>query len=310
MASASSLTLRQVRAFLAVVAAGRISRAASELALSPSAVSEAIAELEDLLGHRLFERTARGMRPTPEGTRFVEHARNILAAVDGALRAHLAPEREVAGRVRVGVTYTVAGYFLPAHLARFARLYPQVAVEMVEAPRAQIEGRLAEGELDLAVLLTSNLVDRARLAHETLIRSRRRLWLPSGHRLSALRSVPLQAIAEERYVMLTVDEAETTALRYWTRTPWSPDVVFRTSSVEAVRSMVAAGMGVTILSDMVFRPWSLEGLRLETRDVAEPVPSMDVGLVWRRGRRADPPARALRDFLRYAFQGPGAHLPG
>ncbi len=305
-----SLTLRQVRAFLAVAAAGRVSRAASELALSPSAVSEAIAELEELLGYRLFERTARGMRLTAEGSRFVEHARNVVAAVDGALRVRLAPKDEVEGRVRVGVTYTVAGYFLPAHLARFTRLFPKIEVELVEAPRPEIERRLGQGELELAVLLTSNLVDRARLAHETLIRSRRRLWVPTGHRFAALASVPLEEIAKERYVMLTVDEAELTARRYWSRTPWLPNVAFRTSSVEAVRSMVAAGMGVTILSDMVFRPWSLEGLRLETRDVAEPVPSMDVGVAWRRGEDPGPAARALRDFLGYTFNAAGQGLAG
>jgi len=308
--AAPSLTLRQVRAFLAVAAAGRVSRAASELALSPSAVSEAVGELEELLGHRLFERTTRGMRLTPEGARFVEHARNVVAAVDGALRARLAPKDEVEGRVRVGVTYTVAGYFLPAHLARFARLFPKIEVELVEAPRPEIERRLAEGELELAVLLTSNLVDRARLQHETLIRSRRRLWLPTGHRLAALATVPLEEVAQERYVMLTVDEAELTARRYWARTPWMPKVVFRTSSVEAVRSMVATGMGVTILSDMVYRPWSLEGLRLETRDVAEPVPTMDVGLAWRRGAEPGPAARALRDFLGYTFNAAGQSLAG
>lgn len=110
--------------------------------------------------------------------------------------------------------------------------------------------------------------------------------------------------------MLTVDEAELTARRYWARTPWMPNTVFRTSSVEAVRSMVAAGMGVTVLSDMVFRPWSLEGLRLETRDVAEPVPTMDVGLVWRRGAELGPAARALRDFLGYTFNAAGQSLAG
>ena len=56
--------------------------------------------------------------------------------------------------------------------------------------------------------------------------------------------------------------AEKSALRYWDRTPYRPNVIFRTLSVEGVRSMVAAGMGITILSDMVYRPWSLEGQRI------------------------------------------------
>ena len=89
--------------------------------------------------------------------------------------------------------------------------------------------------------------------------------------------------------MLTVDEAMNTAGKYWAKAGLEPRMVVKTSSVEAVRSMVAAGMGVTILSDMVYRPWSLEGQRIETRNVIGDIPTMDVGLAWNRavqqGRR-------------------------
>lgn len=90
--------------------------------------------------------------------------------------------------------------------------------------------------------------------------------------------VTLQDVAREPNVMLTVDEASRTAGRYWDAYGLMPDVVFYTSSVEAVRSMVAAGMGVTMLADMVYRPWSLEGQRIEQRLLRETVLSMNVGL--------------------------------
>ena len=57
-------------------------------------------------------------------------------------------------------------------------------------------------------------------------------------------------------------------------------MIFRTNSVEAVRSLVATGTGITILSDMVYRPWSLEGDKLESREIAAAIPTMDVGLAW------------------------------
>lgn len=84
-----------------------------------------------------------------------------------------------------------------------------------------------------------------------------------------------------------------------------PQPIFTTSSVEAVRSMVAGGMGVTILSDMVYRPWSLEGQRLEARPVADEVPSMDVGLAWARGRALSPAAEVFRRFMSVAIGGGG-----
>ncbi len=300
-----SFSLKQIRYFIAAAESGQISHAAVELNVSQSAVTAAIQQLEAILGMRLFVRKSNGVALTFEGSRFLQHARNIIAAVDEAMRVPTAASRETRGLVRLGVSYTVAGYFLPAHLARFRRSFPDVTVELQEAARPEIERDLVGGTLDLAVILTSNLADTRAIEHETLIRSRRRLWMPADHPLARADHVGFAEVAAEPYVALTVDEALQTTMRYWEVTPYRPKVIFRTSSVEAVRSMVAAGMGVTILSDMVWRPWSLEGQRIETRVLADPVPSMDVGLAWPRGAELSAAARAFVDFLSMTFNGPG-----
>lgn len=298
-----SITLRHIRYFLAAAEAGQISRAAIDLGVSQSAVTAAVKQLESLVGAQLFDRHAQGVALTLEGSRFMRHARNIAASVNEALRFEQEPARKIRGTVRVGVTYTVAGYFLPQYQVRFARSYPDVNVELTEASRSSIEQDLIAGRLDTSVLLTSNIENRDMLEFETLIRSRRRLWLPLDHPLTRMEAVNLANIATEPYVMLTVDEAARTAGRYWTEAGYHPRVIFETSSVEAVRSMVANGVGVTILSDMVYRPWSLEGQRIETRHVAEPVPSMDVGIAWARRNDLSDAARAFRDFMSLTFNG-------
>ena len=302
-------SLRHLRYFIATAELGQVSRAAIELSVSQSTITAAIQHLETQLGAALFRRHPHGVALTQEGTSFLQHARNIIASVNDAFRVSHAQKAQVEGAVRVGVTYTVAGYFLPQHLARFNRTFPGIRLELQEAPRTTIEKDVARGRLDIAVMLTSNIEDRAALQSETLIRSRRRLWLPLEHPLMRSPEVRLAQIAEQPYVMLTVDEAAQTAQRYWERTPFRPKVIFRTSSVEAVRSMVANGSGVTILSDMVYRPWSLEGQRIETREVDDPVPSMDVGLAWRRGAELRTTAKAFREFLGLTFSGGGPH-PG
>ena len=114
--------------------------------------------------------------------------------------------------------------------------------------------------------------------------------------------------------MLTVDEAGQSALRYWKATQYSPNMIFRTISVEAVRSMVATGMGVTILSDMVYRPWSLEGQHVEVKSVAGTIHSMDVGLVWKKDKemnvptKAFAPTKAFYDYLCLTFADSGYGL--
>lgn len=305
MGAVLSITFRQVRYFLAAAETGQISQAAVEMNISQSAVTAAVQGLEAQLGVKLLDRGPTGVVLTPEGARFLIHAKAIIAAVEDAERSPGERSSEITGRVRVGVTYTVAGYFMPRHFVRFRRSHPGIRVDLVELPRAAIEESLASGDIDIAVMLVSNLANQRTLAYETLFRSHRRLWLSADHRLAQADRILLSDLADEPYVMLTVDEAAKTASRYWDLAGLEPNVVFATSSVEAVRSMVAAGIGVTILSDMVYRPFSLEGQRIEVRALDHAVPSMDVGLAWHRDRDLSRPAQSFRAFMSVALGGGG-----
>lgn len=292
-----TFSLKQIRHFLAAAEAGRISRAAVEFNTSQSALTASIQQLEAGLGLRLFERHPGGVTLTDAGTRFLPYARTVATACSDAMRMSREEPRDVAGRVSLAVTYTVAGYVLTPVLMRFRRLFPQIEVVLREAERARVEADVVGGSGEVAMLLTSNLAAPDRLEWRTLVRSTRRLWTPSDHPLLRLERVTLAEVAEHPYVALTVDEGLRTALRYWEAAGHSPAVTFQTASVEAVRTMVAAGLGVTILSDMVYRPWSLDGQRVETRDLADAVPTMDVGLAWSRTVPLAPAARALVDYL-------------
>ena len=159
-------------------------------------------------------------------------------------------------------------------------------------------------------MLVSNLQNSTDIHTETLIKSRRRLWACADHELLARDTVGLEDVAREPYLMLTVDEAERSAMRYWNDTPFRPRVTFRTSSVEALRGMVASGMGITILSDMVYRPWSLEGQRIEVKTLSDQVHTMDVGLAWRRTAELSQPALAFCEHLLHSFSSGLHQFPG
>ncbi len=290
-------SLRQIRYFIAVANAGQVSRAAIDLNVSQSAVTAAVKQLEEIVGAALFERHAAGVSLTYEGNLFLDHARHISAAVDEAVRLPSRMRDEVKGSIRLAMTYTVAGYYLPPFLARFSRNFPNIDVQLTEAARDEIEDGLVSGRFDLAVMLTSNILDQEGLGYDTLLKSRRRLWLSAQHPLLASPSISLQDVAEQPYIMLTVDEASNTAQRYWNRTSYRPQTIFRTSSVEAVRSMVANGTGVTILSDMVYRPRSLDGRRVEVVSLADRVPTMDVGLAWAANTDQSAATGAFMEFM-------------
>ncbi|OOY21914.1 LysR family transcriptional regulator [Thioclava sp. DLFJ5-1] len=293
------MNFRQLKYFVATAETGQVSRAANELSISQSSVTTAIRELEAEMDTELFTRTSHGMELTQSGRELLGLSYDILTKLDEAVNIR---ERSsgVTGRVLVATTYTVIGYFLPYHLGRLARLHPNLDIQLHELNREAVEEGLLSNRFDIAIVLTSNVMN-PELESETLMRSPRRLWLPQGHRLANLRSVDFKEIAHEDYIMLTVDEAANTTMKYWNFGSTQPRVKLRTSSIEAVRSIVANGQGVTVLSDMVYRPWSLEGKRIVTVETDPPVPTMDVGLAWRRGAELSPGAVALYDYFRLTF---------
>lgn len=297
-----TISLRQIRYFVATAELGQISQAAVDLSISQSAVTTAIKELERTVGVSLFLRTPHGMDLTSAGRQFLSHAYDILKKVDEATHLNVVSS-EIEGTLTVAATYTVIGYFLPLHIERLRRLFPKLEIQLFELNRESIEEGLLSNRYDMSVLLTSNILNPA-LVKEKVLSSTRRLWLPAQHHLLQAETVGLREIAEEPYIMLTVDEAAHSALKYWSASPYQPRVILRTSSVEATRSLVANGQGVAILSDMVHRPWSLEGRRIETVNISDPVPAMDVGLAWRRSMELTPPMLAFRSYFQQAF-----HLP-
>lgn len=297
-----TISLRQIRYFIATAELGQISQAAVDLSISQSAVTTAIKELERVVGVSLFLRTPHGMDLTSAGRQFLSHAYEIIKKVDEATHLNVVSS-EIEGSLTVAATYTVIGYFLPLHIERLRRLFPKLEIQLFELNRESIEEGLLNNRYDMSVLLTSNILNPA-LVTEKVLSSTRRLWLPAQHHLLKAESVGLREIAQEPYIMLTVDEAAHSALKYWSATPYQPRVILRTSSVEATRSLVANGQGVAILSDMVHRPWSLEGRRIETADISDPVPAMDVGLAWRRNMELSPPMLAFRSYFQRTFQLP------
>ncbi len=274
-------TLKQIKYFRAVAETGKVSEAAQHLNISQSAVTLAVKELEAELGAPLLERRQGGMALTVNGQRFLGHARGIEGAVQDAVRSVKHDRQTVKGTLRLAVSYTVSGYLLFPILARFRRMYPSVEFVLTEAARASVEDMVARHTADLGVLLISNLSDPAALSTRPVLSSPRQLWLPEGHRLTSKAEVALADVARLPYVYLMADEADRSNQRYWEAAGFSPDVIFRTESVEGVRSMVATGAAVTILSDLVYRPWSLDGGRVERRALTPAPPPMEIGIIWR-----------------------------
>ena len=296
-----NFSLRQIRYFLATAQLGQVSRAAEQLNVSQSAVTLSIRDLERELEYELFKRESHGMELTDNGRQFLSHALDIENAVKKVSK--IPRGMELAGEVTLAATSTVVGYFIAEHIHRLSELHPHLLISVLELNRQQITAGLLGGDFSLALLVTSNVKDPG-IRTQTLFDSRRRLWVAPGHRLGHRDEVHLADVVHEPLMLLTDDEATEAAARYWGQSGLEPNIRLRTKSIEAIRSMVANGQGVAIASDMLYRPWSLEGKRVQTISLADPIQPLSIGMAWRPDEAVTPEIQMIKDYFRKLYFDP------
>ncbi|MGC4027435.1 MAG: LysR family transcriptional regulator [Steroidobacteraceae bacterium] len=284
-----AITLRNVRYFVAVCQAQSVAGASQLVSISQSAVTEAIKELEQDLGVVLFERHARGMEMTHAGQQFLEHAYRILTSVREAQESISTRPDRLSGTLDIGVTPLLTGCLLPQLLDRFRRAFPMISVQIIEEQRPSLERLLINSELDVALLTVSQIENRQALDSDVIIHSAWCVWLPINHPLCRMNVVRLADLGDQPYISTKLDELEGVARAY--RAHVEPANTIETSSIEAVRSLVARGLGFAILPEIFYSPWSFEGERLERRLLKENTSSLEIGLAWRGGSKLSVPAQ-------------------
>lgn len=292
-------SVRQLQYFVAVAEAGQISRAGGMMNVTQSSITIAIRALEDLLGYRLLHRRSKGVDLTARGQVFLRHAVLILSELEALADLSPVAPPDYRGRVSIGVTTTVSGYFLPSLLTTLEREVPGLELDLVERPRIEIERAVLQNELDLGLVLISDITDISRFETCPLLVSKRQLWHGAGHRLAKFETVSLADLNDEKYILVSSDDHEEMMMQNWRRHGFSPKIIFRTGSLEAVRSMVAAGHGVTILSDLVHRSWSLETKRIYRKTLREDISVLETGLIWPTGGCLGDAAARLIDVARH-----------
>jgi LysR family hydrogen peroxide-inducible transcriptional activator len=287
------MELHQLRYFAKVAELGNFTRAAEACHVSQPSLSQQIAKLEYELGRPLFERLGRGVRLTEAGHQFRRRALAILDLVDEA-RTGIADEPD-AGRVVVGAIPTIAPYFLPAVLTRFAADCPRARVEVVEETTANLLRLLHDGTVDVGVLALPVKDDT--LQTEPLFDEELLAVLPAGHPLADRDRVEIGDLADESFVLLHEAHCLTpTALRYCTQRECMPVVVAETHQLATVQELVRLGHGVSLIPAMAARADRHPGRRY-VRLAGDP-PTRTVGLAWCRSRRLPSVARRFVEAIR------------
>ncbi|HCY16088.1 MAG: LysR family transcriptional regulator [Curvibacter sp. GWA2_64_110] len=262
------MELRQIRYFVRVVELGSMSRAALELDMVQSALSQQISRLEGELATRLLQRTSKGVVPTEAGLAFFREAQLTLRHAEQAARA--AQQARLSGTVSVGLAPTTASVLgVPLMRAMRAR-YPDVRLHMVESLSGHITAMLNARQLDLAVLFDTHAARRwsvMPLLEEKLffIRSRQGLETkaPAKVRMAQLKGVPLILPTGTHGLRSTLDTE-------FARARLQPNVVAEIDSLPMLMDAVDAGLGGTL------QPWAAVGRfadaqqRFHLAEVADP----------------------------------------
>lgn len=247
------MTLEQLRIFVAVAEREHVTRAAAALNLTQSATSAAIQALERSYGARLFDRVGRGILLTEAGRVFLEEARAVLARAAAAERA-LADLGDLRrGSLAVQASLTIASYWLPRHLARFRANWPDVRLNLTIANTAQVARAVAEGSAELGFVegtVEDPSLTSLRVASDRLI-----VVVGPAHDWAAHPPQQAKELVSSAWVMResgsrTRGEFEV-ALAGLGVDPRLLSVTLELPSNEAVRSAAEAGVGATVLSELV-----------------------------------------------------------
>lgn len=147
-----ALTLRKLEIFLKVAECGHVTRAGESLLLSQSAVSMAIAELEERAGGPLFKRQGRKLLLNDRGRLLLPEAREILQRAHNIENLLRESSDELVGILHIGASTTIGNYLLPSLIAEFSRLYPRAQAQLLVGNTEQIEKGVDHGELDLGLI--------------------------------------------------------------------------------------------------------------------------------------------------------------
>ncbi len=271
------MEIHQLRYFVAVAEEGSFSRAAARVRVAQPSLSQQIRKLEAEVGQPLFDRLPRSVVLTEAGRCLIDYARQILASIGDARRCIDEFKGEIAGRVAVGAIPTIAPYVLPELVVTFQNHYPQVTLEIVEDVTAGIRRRIEAGELDVALASTcqqSPTLRRERLGNEPLL-----ALVPEGHELAKKTEITFDDLKSQRFLLLHEMHCLSQQVHHLLESRrLQPEIALAGSQLSTIANMVAAGIGVSIVPQMMVRHHATPGC--VTLQFATPVPERELNLLY------------------------------
>lgn len=287
------MELRQLQYALQIAEERNFSRAADKLHIAQPSLSQQLSKLEKELGVLLFQRNTSSVELTHAGESFVLHAQRILDAAQ-ELRQEMDDISQLrSGRVVVGSMPITGSHLLPYVLPEFKHSYPGISITLREDTSLNLEKLTAGGGTDLSLL--SLPLQEPSLDYEEIGEERILLAVPPGHPFAARSEadgVRIEELRNEPFIVLKKGQGfRNLTLGLCREAGFEPNVVFESNNIETVQSLVAAGMGVTLVPRFIAR-----AKRSELTPAYVPLaaaPSRMLVIAYRRGRYLSKAAEAF-----------------
>ena len=255
---ASAMELTPLRYFRAIARAGHMTKAAQALGVSQPALSAMLKKLEAEVGAALLHRTGRGVELTEAGRGFLEKAEEALRRVDDAVEAVRQVVGLERGSIRIGGGATATTYLLPPVVSGIRRRRPGLRFYVREAGSGPIAAAVATGELDLGIVTLpvpeGGEAGRGGLVVTPLVEDELRLIVPPRHALAGAKSFRWKDLAGEAVVAFEAGSAVRTLIdRASGAAGVALNVIMELRSIESIKQMVAAGIGVGFVSRFALR---------------------------------------------------------
>ncbi len=275
------MNLRDLKYLVAVAEHRHFGRAAEACFVSQPTLSTQLKKLEETLGVTLIERSNRQVMLAAEGEKIVEQAQRILAEVN-ILTAMSEQIREpMGGELRLGVIPTIAPYLLPKILGPIGEDYPKLRMNLTEGQTAQILRMLKQGDLDAVILalpLNEDNVEEFELYDEPFL-----LAVSSDHSKATQSIADAEALEGENVLLLEDGHClRDQALSICQANGGVESSAYSAASLETLRGLVAAGLGVTLMPAMAVQSSMASDSKVSYIPLSDRALSRKVGLCWRK----------------------------
>lgn len=275
------MNLRDLRYLVALADLKHFGRAAEACFVSQPTLSTQIKKFEDELGTPLIERNPRNVMLTDVGVAVVARARAILHEADQIKNIARRAKDPESGTVKIGIFPTLGPYLLPHVVPNIVKKFPKLELMLFEEKTESVLKKLHDGDLDAGIIALPIHDDT--LHAEFLFEESFVLAVPKGNALAKLKKIKLSDLANERLLLLDDGHClRDQALEVCQMAGVGERAGFRATSLETLRHMVSANVGMTLLPALTVQPPVPPTPNVVLIPFAAPVPSRRIAIVWRR----------------------------